>query len=159
MKKGFTLIELLVVVLIIGILAAIALPQYEMAVMKARWSTMLPIMKSLKDAHELFYMTNGYYETDTSKLDIQHPCTNTDALQCPGGFWLDNLGGHGVVSAGKNMYLVVFYCPGIADFESCGAQADYSYTIYLDHSDRPGERSCLGRTDKGRRFCKNIQAL
>ena len=60
-KKGFTLIELLVVVLIIGILAGIALPQYKMAVTKAKVASILPLMRSWKDALMVYKLQHGDY--------------------------------------------------------------------------------------------------
>ncbi|MBR4682071.1 MAG: prepilin-type N-terminal cleavage/methylation domain-containing protein [Elusimicrobiaceae bacterium] len=69
-KKGFTLIELLVVVLIIGILASIALPKYEMAVMRSRYATLKSNVNALYEAEKVHQMTTGSYTADMEELSI-----------------------------------------------------------------------------------------
>ena len=70
-KQGFTLLELLVVVLIIGILAAIALPQYQLAVAKAKFATLKSNARAIKGALDRYYMANNTYTTNLQNLDIE----------------------------------------------------------------------------------------
>ncbi len=67
---GFTLIELLVVVLIIGILAAVALPQYQKAVEKSKIVEGLTLLKSVGQAASAYYLTNGTLPTSLDQLDV-----------------------------------------------------------------------------------------
>ena len=68
---GFTLIELLIVVLIIGVLTAVALPKYQGAVDKSRYSTLMPMAKNIATSQEAFYLASGDYSEDLSNLDTQ----------------------------------------------------------------------------------------
>ncbi|MBR2082240.1 MAG: prepilin-type N-terminal cleavage/methylation domain-containing protein [Elusimicrobiaceae bacterium] len=72
-KQAFTLIELLVVVLIIGILAAAAVPQYQVAVTKSRYATLKSLVTSIVNAQESYYLANGAYASTFETLDVDTP--------------------------------------------------------------------------------------
>ena len=86
-KQAFTLIELLVVVLIIGILAAVALPQYKIAVGKARVSNLLSMATAVWNAEEAYYLANSSYTQDWDALALSLPGTvNNNAISSSDGW-------------------------------------------------------------------------
>ena len=135
MKKAFTLIELLVVVLIIGILSAVALPQYRMAVIKTRYATVKTLTRNIANDEELFYIANGYYTSDFNNLDIRY---NDSVLT--------------VCNVGHTSILSKVYCEDVTD--------RLRYEIYLLHSAYvPGAKKCvvlnsISETELRRQLCK-----
>ncbi len=155
-RRGFTLIELLVVVLVIGILASVALPQYTKAVAKSRYSQLITAGKSLKDAMEVYYMANGNYPQYWGDLDIEFKgCTADTSARYM--LWCDNFAvdmfksndvnlnlfdTHGLPNNGKNMPSTDLY-----------DKASAYYVVWLDNSPYPGKTECQSKVDG---LCKTM---
>ena len=95
-NQAFTLIELLVVVLIIGILAAIAVPQYQKAVLKSRLSEAMIMVKDIKNQQEMFYLQNGRYADNCKELGVELP---VEAQATGNNFYLN-----------KGSYYLYYHC-------------------------------------------------
>ena len=69
-NKGFTLIEVLMVVLIVGILASLAMPQYTKVVEKAKMSEAKTVLSAIRTAEGVYFMEYDAYTTTLANLDL-----------------------------------------------------------------------------------------
>ena len=138
-NKAFTLIELLVVVLIIGILAAVALPQYQQAVNKSRFVNLSTLAKSFVDATKVYHLTTGEYPRDIEALSIDYP-VEMALLSIP-----DH---EGTCVQNDDIYCCIAKSDSsLRDSVVCGRR-DYSFAFEYNHTGNLADiPMCLAKSD------------
>ena len=162
-NKAFTLIELLVVVLIIGILTAIAVPQYRKAVDKAQITKIMPLVDAILKGQEMYFLTHGEYAFDLSELDIDvtKNCIfagkKNNHIHCP-GLVLNNGTSKNIITGTLDLY----FCPSQndpaswSDYMPCYNTREFTVTFYYQHAfgwlqqEDVGKVICSSTTERGK---------
>lgn len=138
--SGFTLIELLVVVLIVGILSAVALPQYETAVLKSRAGAVLSLTRGIFDAQQAYRLANNEYATKFEDLDIGMPEGGTAGE-----------GGNVLTYKNGRRFVLCAACQSVQSYPD----ANYPFYVEFYYS---GNKLCwAGKTsERANRICQSL---
>ena len=155
-NKGFTLIELLVVVLILGILAAMAMPQYFKAVERSRMTEAVTLLSNIASAQQRKYLQINAYAKDYRGLDVA-PAGATGSVYYTKGTVTTGAGGNGfgVTLSSTNAYTTGF---ATATREAGGVPTDaglnYQYNLVRYYAS--DLTTCNGTNTNGQALCADF---
>lgn len=150
MKKGFTLIELLVVILIIGILAAVALPQYQLAVDKSNFAKYQAMVGTFRNAYDEYVLVSGQSTKTFDNLILNLPSDFTQSFSDTRATCMSNADMYccivnsgslhsGTLSCGKNDLSFTYYEPMFGHNNSLTTRNKYCLAL---PENKRGNRLC-----------------
>ena len=152
---GFTLIELLVVVLIIGILAAMAMPQYFKAVERSRMAEAVTLMDSIVKAQRRKFMQTNRHAGAFDGLDVAPKGAIGDRYFTKGDPWT-GAGGNGfkIELVGSGFTHSMVSADRVVDGNANHHSLQYRYNLYRFY--QSDNISCHGRNPAGRELCADF---
>lgn len=157
-NKGFTLIELLVVVLIIGILAAMAMPQYFKAVERSRMTEAVTLLGNIAQAQQRKFLQINKYAENFTALDVAPAGASGPSFYTKGnvstgaggnGFKIELGTGSPAFDAGS----------ATATRVSNGAATNLQYTYTLSRKYNSSDTTCTGSDNNGKALCADFCGL
>ncbi|MDR0291280.1 MAG: prepilin-type N-terminal cleavage/methylation domain-containing protein [Elusimicrobium sp.] len=137
-RRGFTLIELLVVVLIIGILAAVAVPQYNKTVKKTKMTEAVSNIRVLAESGKRYLLTTGDYPQSFDDLDVSPPGNKDSSVS--------------YTSSSKINYRFHNVAGGHIEAE----HSPRDTTTHIMYYFATNTLQCMGITQEGKDICANL---
>ena len=147
-RQGFTLIELLVVVLIIGILASVAWPQYQKAVWKSHAVEAQLNINKILQAFSLYQLETGQAPQQSGQI---HGIANKEIMKSLDLWFTDQVYKDIIVTYYNGQLYSVYYLLRYPDYNS-------PYTCLHWQTDGPQAKQikCLSASEKGNSFCQSL---